>query len=65
MTADQLAALLAEAVPDGTFGGARALQPRRRARPAAKVPDPRAAEHRAVLEEAIHRRSHNKKLPAG
>lgn len=56
MTADQLAALLAEAVPDGTFGGARSPRPRRGTKPAPTTPDPRAAEHRAALEAAIHRR---------
>jgi hypothetical protein len=53
MTADQLAAFLAEAVPDGTFGGARTLRPRRGTKPQPKAPDPRAAEHRAALEAAI------------
>lgn len=56
MTADQLAALIAESVPDGTFGGSR--QPRRLrsvAKPEPKKPDPRAAEHRAALEAAIRR----------
>lgn len=53
MTADQLAALLAEAVPDGTFGGARVLRLHRDSKPQPKQPDPRAAEHRAALEAAI------------
>jgi hypothetical protein len=42
--------LLAEAVPDGTFGGARTREPKRK-----PGPDPRAAEHRAALEAALRR----------
>ncbi|MET9956668.1 hypothetical protein ABZ135_34690 [Streptomyces sp. NPDC006339] len=41
--------LLAEAVPDGTFGGARTKTKRK------PGPDPKAAEHRAALEAAIRR----------
>lgn len=40
--------LLAEGVPDGTFGGARTKKPKRK-----PGPDPRAAEHRAALEAAL------------
>lgn len=47
--------LLAEAVPDGTFGGARTLRRDRPKNPPRK-PDPRAAEHYAELAEAISRR---------
>jgi hypothetical protein len=59
MTTDQYAALLAEAVPDGTFGGARPLRVVRGIKPAPKQPDPRAAEHRAALEAAIRRPRRN------
>jgi hypothetical protein len=46
----QLERLLAEGVPDGTFGGARTREPKRK-----PGPDPRAAEHRAALEAALRR----------
>ena len=49
--------LLAEAIPDGTFGGARttqAAEPRTVRREIA--PDPMAAHHRAVLEAALDER---------
>ncbi|MEV0779222.1 hypothetical protein [Streptomyces sp. NPDC050428] len=52
MSADQLAALLAESIPDGTFGGARTL---RAVKPKPRGPDPKAAAHRADLEAAIRR----------
>ncbi|SFK74514.1 hypothetical protein [Streptomyces pini] len=44
--------LLAETIPDGTFGGRR---PTRRKRPVRGRPDPRAAAHRAALEAELHR----------
>ncbi|MFE9886831.1 hypothetical protein [Streptomyces scopuliridis] len=53
MSAD-LERLLAEGVPDGTFGGARTLRSSK-AKPKPAGPDPRAAEHRAALEAAIRR----------
>lgn len=40
--------LLAEAVPDGTFGGARTLR-RHQPKQPARQPDPKAAEHYAEL----------------
>jgi hypothetical protein len=44
--------LLAESVPDGTFGGARTLT-RHQPKTPARTPDPQAAEHYAALAEAI------------
>jgi hypothetical protein len=55
MSSEQLAALLAEAVPDGTFGGARTLRAVRGGKPKTRDPDPQAAQHRADLEAAIRR----------
>ncbi|WP_381801061.1 hypothetical protein [Streptomyces niveus] len=55
MSTEQLAALLAEAVPDGTFGGARTLRSVRGGQPKTRKPDPNAAQHRAALEAAIRR----------
>jgi hypothetical protein len=40
--------LLAEAIPDGTFGGARTLTRHQPTQPA-RTPDPQAAEHYAEL----------------
>ncbi|MEC4016033.1 hypothetical protein [Streptomyces sp. H27-D2] len=49
--------LMAESVPDGTFGGSRPVQrPPRAATAELRGPDPRAAEHVAVLEAALNRR---------
>jgi hypothetical protein len=45
--------LLAEAVPDGTFGGARTLTRHQPTQPARRGPDPLAAEHYAALADAI------------
>ncbi|MFE2747348.1 hypothetical protein ACFXKX_23970 [Streptomyces scopuliridis] len=47
--------LLAESVPDGTFGGARPTREQRKA-PAPRTPDPKAAEHYAALDAATSRR---------
>lgn len=44
--------LLAETVPDGTFGGARTLR-RHQPKQPARGPDPKAAEHYAALADAI------------
>ncbi|MFE9624265.1 hypothetical protein [Streptomyces sp. NPDC006527] len=44
--------LLAETVPDGTFGGARPRRTRGR-RPQRPVPDPAAARHLAELTAAV------------
>ncbi|MFE1437131.1 hypothetical protein [Streptomyces sp. NPDC058739] len=42
--------LIAEGVPDGTFGGARSRSTRRKKRP---TPDPAAGRHLADLADAI------------
>ncbi|MFD3520469.1 hypothetical protein [Streptomyces sp. NPDC058653] len=55
MSTEQLAALLAESIPDGTFGGARTLRSVRGGKPETCGPDPNAAQHRAALEAAIRR----------
>ncbi|MGW0034785.1 hypothetical protein ACWDXD_33830 [Streptomyces sp. NPDC003314] len=46
----RLEQLLAETVPDGTFGGARTPKQQK-----TDGPDPNAAKHRADLEAAIRR----------
>ncbi|MCT9092910.1 hypothetical protein N4G70_29155 [Streptomyces sp. ASQP_92] len=48
--------LMAEGVPDGTFGASRPAQARLKAKRAPTGPDPRAAEHRAALLAAISRK---------
>lgn len=48
--------LMAEGVPDGTFGASRPAQTRVKAKRAPSGPDPRAAEHRAALLAAISRK---------
>lgn len=56
MSPEDLARLLAEAVPDGTFGG-QLPESERQQRPSRRPPRPvteaEAAEHRAVLAAAI------------
>lgn len=54
--------LLAETVPDGTFGGARTL--RRDEKPRKRGPDPLAARHRADLEAELCSRAKRKPLCA-
>lgn len=54
--------LLAETVPDGTFGGART--PRRERKPSKRGPDPLAARHRADLEAELCRLAKRKRLCA-
>lgn len=54
--------LLAETVPDGTFGGARTR--RREQKPSKRVPDPLAAQHRADLEAELCSRAKRKPLCA-
>lgn len=45
--------LLAEELPTGSFGGPRPQEQRSQAADPKKTPDPRAAEHRAVLEAEL------------
>ncbi|MFK0182017.1 hypothetical protein ACIQVR_39405 [Streptomyces xanthochromogenes] len=47
--------LMAEGVPDGTFGASRPAQARVKAK-RTSGPDPRAAEHRAALLAALSRK---------
>lgn len=54
--------LLAETVPDGTFGGART--PTRDKKPPKRGPDPLAAQHRAELEAELCSRAKRKPLCA-
>lgn len=49
--------LLAEELPDGTFGGARSLEPAAHpTRRDPKTPDPQAAQHRRDLLAALDQR---------
>ena len=61
--ATSLERLLAEEIPDGTFGGAR--DPRPAAQPTRREPDPQAGEHVADLLAAIQpaRRRHLRAVP--